>query len=120
MAWCIAAPACSAAPVVADRDPVTMEILNSAMGYIKEHHPDAAAFIREDAVYTADTGDKRKLGYSKVIYNGGGWVVSIGHAVTVDLIYDITADYSNGKIVWIGRSTDGKIGEDSYKLAPQK
>jgi len=90
-------------------------IANSAMAYIKSHHMDAAPFIADKINFTkVDTSGKGKLGYSQVIYNGGGWSISIGHAVVPELVYEISASYEDGKIVWIGLSKDGVINEQSY------
>lgn len=110
-----AGAACSRVPVTADRDPLSMEILTSAMSYIKQHHSDAVAYIKADVIFTQLPADKRKPGYSGVTYTGGGWNISIGHAITPEDIYDITADYGGGKIIWIGRSQNNTIAEDSYK-----
>jgi hypothetical protein len=115
IAWSVASAACAAAPAEADREVGNMVILTNAMQYIKQHHADAAPFIPDNLAFTAAApGDKRRTGFSQGVYNGGGWTMTMGHAVTAELVYEISADYNNGKIVWNGFSKDGVISELSY------
>ena len=110
--------ACSSgAAALAEKEQTEMDILHSTMSYIGSHHADAAAFIPADISFNQLPHDQRKVGYGSVTYTGGGWEVSIGHAITLDEIYDMRADYQSGKIVWIGRSQDSVITEDSYTKA---
>ncbi|MFA5401209.1 MAG: hypothetical protein WC169_09395 [Dehalococcoidia bacterium] len=92
-----------------------MEILDSTISYIKANHPDASAFLSDDIKFalTGSTG-KDIEGYTGVTYSGGGWVISIGHAIVPNYAWGIKADYDNGKIVWIGDSKNGQISEESY------
>jgi hypothetical protein len=125
LAWLLAATllapltlglACSAASSAAPQDQPELDIISNAMAYIREHHPDAAPYIPDNIDFKqSDTGDKRKIGYSRALYSGSGWTVSVGHAVTAVIIYEISADYSNNKIIWNGTSKNGDISEDSYK-----
>jgi hypothetical protein len=114
IAWSTASAACSSAPAEADKETGSMVILNNAMQYIKQQHADAAPFIPENLAFTAAPGDKRRTGFSQGVYNGGGWTMTMGHAVTAELVYEISADYNNGKIIWNGFSKDGVISELSY------
>lgn len=91
-----------------------MDILNNAMVYIKAHHPDAAVFIKDATTFTMSAGEKRVVGYTGVTYTGGGWTISIGHAVTPETIYDVRAEYNSGKIIWTGLSKNGQITEVNY------
>ena len=85
------------------------------MQYIRQHHTDAAPFISEKITFMqVAASNKRKIGYNRVDYSGGGWTVTIGHAATAVIMEEISASYNNGKIVWNGRSQDGVISEDSY------
>jgi len=91
-----------------------MDILIDALAYIKAHHADAAEFINDNIAFTSSYSGKEKQGYSGVTYTGGGWTISVGHAIVPDYAYGIKADYSNGKIVWVGTSKNGQIQEESY------
>jgi hypothetical protein len=93
-----------------------MDILKDTMAYIKMHHPDASAFMADDISSTASYTEKHLQGYSGVTYTGGGWIISIGRAITPEATdsYGIRAEYSNGKIVWVGQSKKGEIQEESY------
>jgi len=106
---------CAGAAPSAAGDEVTVQILNNTMSYIKANHTDAAAFIPAGITFTPAGGTGKDMeGYSGVTYRGGGWTVSIGHAVVPHYVWDIRADYENGKIVWTGTSSDGQITEESY------
>ena len=111
----LAGLSCTATTPPAAGDQVTMEILKSTMSYIKANHPDAAAFITDDISFTLSGSTGKDIeGYTGVTYKGGGWVVSIGHAIVPNYAWGIQADYGNGKIVWIGTSSNGQITEESY------
>lgn len=106
---------CTAAEPAAQGDQVTMEILDSTISYIKANHPDAAAFMPEDLALTLSSSTGKDIeGYTGVIYSGGGWLISMGHAIVPHYAWGIKADYDNGKIVWIGTSRNGQITEESY------
>jgi hypothetical protein len=112
-AWSLVAAACISVPAASDKE--TGSMLNNTMQYIKQHHTDAAPFITENISFTqVAASDKRKIGYNRVDYSGGGWTVTVGHAATAVIIEEISASYDNGKIVWTGRNQDGVISEDSY------
>jgi hypothetical protein len=89
------------------------EMLNSVMNYIKANHPDAAPFIKEKVSWTQSSSVKR-VGYTGITYSGDGWTVTIGHAVTAEVIYEIRAEYDSGKIVWTGTMKDNTITEEGY------
>lgn len=88
-------------------------MLNSVMNYIKTNHPDAAPFIKEKMSWSESSSTKR-IGYTAFTYTGNGWAVTIGHAVTAEVIYEIRAEYDSGKIVWTGTVKDNIITEESY------
>ena len=89
------------------------EMLNNVMNYIKANHPDAAPFIKENIPWTQSSSIKR-VGYTEATYNGDGWTVTIGHAVTAEVIYEIKAEYNSGAIVWTGTAQNDTITEESY------
>ena len=89
------------------------EMLNSVMDYMKANHPDAAPFIKENIKWTKSVPE-RKVGYTDVTYAGSGWTVTIGHAITPEVIYDVRAEYPEKRIVWIGTVKDNVIAEESY------
>jgi hypothetical protein len=104
---------CSQPPQTNGDEIVAGDMLNSVMDYIKANHPDTAAFIPQDIKWTETVPDK-KPGYTGVTYSAGGWTVTIGHAVTPEIIYDVRAEYPSGKIVWVGTIKDSLITELSY------
>jgi len=89
------------------------EMLNNVMDYIRTNHPDATPFIKENMSWTQSSSIKR-VGYTEATYNGDGWTVTIGHAVTAEVIYEIKAEYHSGEIVWTGTVKNGAITEESY------
>jgi hypothetical protein len=95
-----------------------VDILKTATEYIKINHPDAAAFLGDDISFTKSYSGKEKQGYTGVTYTGGGWTISIGHAIVPDAAYDIRAEYGAGAIVWVGLSKNGQIKEESYTKTP--
>lgn len=106
---------CAGASPSTAGDQLTMDILNSSMSYIKANHPDAAQFVPEDTTFTLTSSTGKDIeGYTGVTYTGGGWVVSIGHAIVPNYAWGIKAAYDNGKIVWIGTSKNGQITEERY------
>ncbi len=106
---------CSGTSPSTSGDQVTMDILNSSMSYIKANHPNAAPYIPNNISFSLSGSTGKDIeGYSGVTYKGGGWVVSIGHAIVPNYVWGIKADFDNGKIVWIGSSKNGQITEESY------
>lgn len=89
------------------------QILNSVMDYIKQNHPDAAAFIKENMPWTKSS-QVIKVGYTRYAYTGDGWTVTIGHAITAEVIYEVTAEYNDERIIWVGTVKDSAITEKSY------
>ena len=109
-------PSCieSGAQPEANRDTIVADnMLRSIMRYIEQKHPDAAPFIKESIAWTKSSSVKR-IGYTGATYNGDGWTVTIGHAVTAELIYEVRAEYHSGEIVWTGTIKDSTITEESY------
>ena len=94
-------------------EPVVLETLNSVMDYIKQTHPDAAAFIKEDMSWTK-TSQTITVGSTQHIYTSDGWTVSISHVIAAEVFYDVRAEYNNEAIVWIGTVKDGVITERGY------
>jgi hypothetical protein len=92
-----------------------LEILKNAMTYVKTNHPDAAQFIDDSISFSESGGGRGQQGYTGVTYTGGGWTVNIGHAIVPETIYEIRADYGNGKILWVGVLKNGQIKEEGYK-----
>jgi hypothetical protein len=92
---------------------MTDEMLNSVMNYIKANHTDAAPFIKENIPW-AESSTVKRMGYTGYTYIGDGWTVTIGHAVTAEVIYEIRAEYDSGKIVWTGTVKDNTITEEGY------
>ncbi len=88
-------------------------MLKDVMAYIGAHHPDAAPLIPDDPRWQ-ETAATKAPGYSSVTYSAGGWRVTIGHAMTPELTYEVKAEYADGKIVWVGTIKDGTITEESY------
>ena len=92
---------------------MTEQMLNNVMSYIKERHRDAAPFIRDNIQWTTTSTDKR-IGYTRVTYSGESWTITMGHAITAEVIYDIRAEYKNEMLVWCGRIQDNAITEVDY------
>jgi len=97
-----------------------MEILKLVVEYIKEHHPEAGALIKDYSKFTEKPEGERLFGYTRVEFVGGNWNISIGHAVTPLTIYRVRADYNNGEIVWIGKIIKEQVEEDSYAKSSPK
>jgi len=111
----LAGISCAGTPPSKAGNQVTMDILNNSLSYIKANHPDAAPFISNNISFTPVSSTGKDIeGYTSVTYTGGGWVVSIGHAIVPNYAWGIKADYDNGKIVWTGSSRNGQITEESY------
>lgn len=91
-----------------------VSMINGVMSYIREHHPDAAQYITQDTAWTRDSSVK-KTGYTRAVYRNNGWVVSIGHTITLEDIYEISAGNAAAGIAWTGTIQDGVITETSYQ-----
>ena len=89
------------------------DMLSTAMAYIKQNHPDAAPFIKEGISWAKTSGPKQ-MGYTEATYTGDGWSVTIGHAVTAEVIYEVRAAYDKEGIVWSGTIKDDVITETNY------
>lgn len=100
-------------PQETNGDQIMADILSSLMDYIKQNHPDAAPFIKENMPWTKSS-QVIKVGYTRYVYTGDGWTVTIGHPITAEVIYDVRVEYSSERIVWIGTIKDGVITEKSY------
>ena len=107
-------PAC-AIPISGDAESEKMvdTVINTVMAYIKQNHPDAAPYIEADIHWTR-IEMSRKPGYTGYSFNGGGWMVNIGHPIVADDIYDIRAEYEAARITWVGLLKNGAITEESY------
>jgi hypothetical protein len=92
-----------------------MEVLETVLEYIKENHPDAAVLCGDYSCFKAGSDGKGRLGCRRSVYSGGGWNISIGRPVVREKIYNIRAEYQNGRIIWTGRIINGKIEESSYE-----
>ena len=102
-----------AAPPTNGDNPMTEQMLNNVMSYIKDKHRDAAPFIRDSISWTRSNTDKR-IGYTRSTYTGESWTVTIGHAITPEMTYEVRAEYKNEVIVWAGIIKDNTITEVSY------
>jgi hypothetical protein len=100
-------PAANGSTVMADNT------LNNIMHYIEQKHPDTAPFIKENITW-ARSGSVKRVGYTEATYDGNGWTVTIGHAVTAELIYEVRAEYHSAEIVWTGTVKNDTITEESY------
>ena len=92
---------------------VTDDILTSVMDYIKQNHLDAAPLIKENMSWT-ESSQTILDGYSRFAYTSDGWTVTVGYAITPDVIYDVRAEYESEGIVWVGKVKSGIITEKSY------
>jgi hypothetical protein len=91
-----------------------MDILKFVVEFIKEHHPEAGALINDYTKFAEKPQGERLYGYTRVVFVGGNWNISIGHAVTPLTIYRVRADYNNGEIVWTGQVRNGQVEEKGY------
>ena len=89
------------------------DMLSMVMAYIKQNHPDAAPFIKEGMSWAKTSGPKQ-MGYTEATYTGDGWTVTVGHAVTAEVVYEVRAAYDKEGIVWRGTIKDDVITETNY------
>ena len=107
--------ACSSVSSASPEDQAELDAVNTAMTYIRAHHTDAAAYIPASITFTRTAiPDKQKIGFARNAYSGSGWTVSVGSPVTAEVIYEISAVYSGGKITWTGNIKEGIVSELSY------
>jgi hypothetical protein len=102
-----------AAPPTNGDGTMTEQMLNNVMTYIREKHPDAAPFIRDKVSWSNISTDKR-IGYTRSTYTCDSWTVTIGHAATAEVRYEVRAEYKNEMIVWTGTIKDSTITEEGY------
>jgi hypothetical protein len=89
------------------------QILNYILTYIKQHHSDAAPFIKDNLSWQRSATTK-KMGYSGYTYTGDSWIITIGHPITAEEIFDLRADYGDGLIIWSGIFKNNAISEIMY------
>ena len=89
------------------------ELLTRVTTYISEHHPDAAASLPDDISWT-QVSKTKKVGYTRYVYQGNGWEVSIGLAATAEPLYEITAENEAAGIIWKGTVKDSTVTEITY------
>ena len=107
--------ACLPASTVQPAARSDVDVINSVLSFIAQHHPETAGLIANNITFAETcSSDKRLLGFSWVTYSGGGWTVTVGHAAVPDYINDVTASYGNGKITWTGTEKNGQVTEASY------
>ena len=89
------------------------ELLTRVMAHIKQHHPDTAHLIPPDISWTQVSRTK-KIGYTRYVYQGNDWTVSIGLAATAEPLYEFKAEHNSTGITWIGTVEDSNITEIDY------
>ena len=89
------------------------ELLTRVMAYIEQHHPDTAPLIPDDISWTQVSRTK-KIGYTRYVYQGSDWTVSIGLATTAEPVYDIKAENSAAGITWTGTLKNSVFTETGY------
>jgi hypothetical protein len=92
-----------------------MDILKLVLDFIKSRHPEAAASISDYSAFIEQPGDKHNYGYTNTVLSGYNWSIKIGHAVTPQPVYSVTANYKNGEIVWNGQIINGLVKETNYE-----
>ncbi len=92
-----------------------MDILRMALDFLHREHPELRRSMPGRAAFTLSPPDKSRHGYSRAIFTSGKWTITIGHAVTPETIYNVAADYDNGKIMWRGQAAAGQVKETSYE-----
>ena len=89
------------------------ELLTKVMAHIKQNHPDTAELIQDSMSWTQVSRTK-KIGYTRYVYQGNDWTVSIGLATTAEPIYDVKAENNTAGITWTGTVKDSTITEIEY------
>jgi hypothetical protein len=92
---------------------IPSDTLNSVMDYIKQNHPDAANFISEDISWTKSS-ETILVGHTRNVYTGDGWTVTLGRSAIAEIKLEVSAEYNNQAIVWVGTIKDSVITESSY------
>ena len=91
---------------------------NQVMSYIKQKHPDAAPYIKDDIKWLLSAREQ-KYGNTGYTFNGDGWILSINMPVTAEEIYSIRADYNSQNISWFGVLNGNRdIIEETYTHTP--
>jgi len=91
------------------------DLLNEVMRYIKQHHPDASALIKDSMTWT-EVDKVKKVGYTRYVYTSNGWKVTIGHPATAEVIYEVAAEHGTPAITWTGTIRDRQITETGYSV----
>ena len=89
------------------------ELLTKVMAYIKQNHPDTPDLIPEGMSWT-QVSKIKKIGYTRYLYQGNDWTVSIGLATTAESLYDVKAESSTAGITWTGTVQDSTITRIEY------
>ena len=93
---------------------ITMnELLTRVMVYIEQNHPDTAEPIPEDISWI-EVSRTKKIGYTRYVFQGNGWTVSIGLATTAEPSYEVTAENNAAGITWTGTIKNNTITETGY------
>jgi hypothetical protein len=91
-----------------------MDLPQQTLAFIKSNHPESRLAISDNIVLFLKPGSSHLMGYSAATYIGNSWVILIGHAITPQMIYEIKADFDDGKIAWTGIFRNGQFEEYSY------
>ena len=97
-----------------------MDILKLVIQFLTQKHPELGALLPGYDTFTRHSQGAHLEGYSRAVFSGGGWEISIGHAVTPRTVYRVTADYNKDEIVWKGQIVNGQVEEKSYDKFPPK
>jgi len=89
-------------------------MLESVLAFIKKNHPETSSLIPGNIRWTG-AGLVRKPGYSSQAYSGGGWTVTIGHAVIPEPVYDVKAENAGAGIIWTGKIQNELVQETGYQ-----
>ena len=91
-----------------------MDILKLVVGYLTLRHPELNVLLPGSKTFVFQQGGKRLEGYSRATFFAGKWEISIGHAVIPKTVYNVTADYNHGEIVWSGQVINDHLEENTY------
>jgi hypothetical protein len=97
------------------------QIRDSAMTYLKTHHPETAQFMAD----LSWTGGRVENGLGAEVYTwrSGAWTFTLTYPVVPNPIYSLTADYQTQgigipyRVVWTGTWRDGAVEETSFVFA---
>jgi hypothetical protein len=93
---------------------MTAELVNKVIDYIRQSHMDAGEYILDDIQFDVTGSGKEQIGYTRAVYTGSDWTITIGHAVVPGALYEIRAVYGDDGIIWTGTSDGTTITEVSY------